>query len=373
VWPLLGYLAAGADAPARTTFAEVLGVAADDADRSATRLLEVLDDIPEVRAALGLWAQRTVPLHQEWVSRLPTEAVGVLTGQETTDAEVLDDWVRQNTDGLIDRMPLAPDPRTLIVLATALAVRTRWAQSFTEFGWLMKTGPWASTNRRLGLQTWISELDRVHVVPTEAGPITVLRVPGAENVDVHLFLGEQERSAAQILSTGLGVLAGADGLNVPGVVGGELSLGSPGPGLKVREEDSAIPTPLLSVRVPGFTVSADHDLLDQADLYGLDTVTDPSQGHFPGISEVPLVVSQARQSATATFSAVGFEAAAVTTIGMATAAASRHCHRVRQMYLTVDRPFGFAAVHRDPGLVLVCGWVTEPSPYPDSPTGPIFG
>jgi hypothetical protein len=34
----------------------------------------------------------------------------------------------------------------------------------------------------------------------------------------------------------------------------------------------------------------------------------------------------------------------------------------RILRLDVDRPFGFLAVHRDTGLVLVAGWVTDPTP-----------
>ncbi|BCK67125.1 hypothetical protein Srufu_010780 [Streptomyces libani subsp. rufus] len=64
--------------------------------------------------------------------------------------------------------------------------------------------------------------------------------------------------------------------------------------------------PSLRLTTTGFTVGADHDLLERADLFGLATAADTSRGHFP------------------------------------------------------DRPFGFLAVHRASGLVLVAGWVATP-------------
>jgi hypothetical protein len=36
-------------------------------------------------------------------------------------------------------------------------------------------------------------------------------------------------------------------------------------------------------------------------------------------------------------------------------------HQVRQVSVTIDRPFGFAAVDVESGLVVVAGWVSEPA------------
>jgi len=115
--------------------------------------------------------------------------------------------------------------------------------------------------------------------------------------------------------------------------------------------------------VPRFTVRAGHDLLALPGVFGLATVTDSRRGHLPGISERPLAVQQAKQDAIATFSAAGFRAAAVTAVGMMLAAGvPMRTHTVRSVSFAVDRPFGFVAVHRPTGLVLVTGWVTEPEP-----------
>jgi hypothetical protein len=35
------------------------------------------------------------------------------------------------------------------------------------------------------------------------------------------------------------------------------------------------------------------------------------------------------------------------------------------VWVAFDRPFGFAAVHRPTGLVLVAGWVAAPMDWPD--------
>ncbi|WP_323139134.1 MULTISPECIES: hypothetical protein [Streptomyces] len=118
--------------------------------------------------------------------------------------------------------------------------------------------------------------------------------------------------------------------------------------------------PLTEVRVAGDN-GLDVHLLERADLFGLATAADTSRGHFPGISDQPLAVSAARQSATATFGPLGFRAAAVTVMPYAAGSVPPPPpYRAQRIAALYDRPFGFLAVHRASGLVLAAGWVATP-------------
>lgn len=69
------------------------------------------------------------------------------------------------------------------------------------------------------------------------------------------------------------------------------------------------------------------------------------------------------------FSAKGFEAAAVAYVGMQPGAASGRAvttYTQRVIKVAFDRPFGFIAVDRSSRLVLVAGWVENPMPHPDA-------
>jgi serine protease inhibitor len=68
----------------------------------------------------------------------------------------------------------------------------------------------------------------------------------------------------------------------------------------------------------------------------------------------------------ATFSATGFEAAAVTSMSMRLGAALRPPpqYTVRVVRVAFDRPFGFLAVDRSSRLVLFAGWVENPARHP---------
>lgn len=101
-------------------------------------------------------------------------------------------------------------------------------------------------------------------------------------------------------------------------------------------------------------------------MFGLKTAcTDLlPRGHFPGISAgTPLKVDAAAQDVLAKFNETGFEAAAVTAVGMVRCASAMAPPRPRpalSITATFDRPFGFIAVDRMTNLVLVAGWIDQP-------------
>ncbi|MGW7526523.1 serpin family protein [Streptomyces sp. NPDC054783] len=358
VWPLLALLADGAAGPARAELSEAIGLPADQAAGAARELLGVLGALPGVGSAVGLWTKRTVQLVPEWEAGLPAEAHGVLTGDLDADRRALDAWAADRTGGLIDRMPATLDEDTELVLAGALTMRTRWLSPFDEVPLETAYEPWAATER-LGLRHRSPLLDRVGVADTPHGWVTELKVPGTDVLDVHLLLGEEGMAPGRVLGAGVDLLHGPRTV----VPGSRLPCGEAGPGLRVVEERRPAPAPpVLDVLTAAYEITADHDLLQRSELFGLTTARDARQGHFPGISGFPLAVGSAAQSALARFGALGFHAAAVTMAGAYGAGMPPLRHVRRRVDAVFDRPFGFLALHRHSRLVLAAGWVTDPVP-----------
>ncbi len=355
VWPLLALLAPGADDTVRAELEGATGVAAAGSGAAARELLDLLSGTAAVRAALGLWTRAELPLEPAWVDQLPPATRGTLTGDPATDTAALDAWADRETDGLIERMPITLDADIALVLASALLVRTEWEHLFADGRWPVDHGPWAGSTLATLTRT-TTDLDDVYVADTAAGPLSVTRVAGSDGIDVHLVIGEEHRPAGDVLAAGIGAI----GDDVPRTCGAALADGEPGPGVQVRQAPSASGTPTVRLRTVRFTVDGDHDLLGHAELFGLATAREG--GHFPGVSARPLALGQAQQRATATFSARGFEAAAVTAMAMPTARAVRE-RTARRVDVSYDRPFGFVATHRPTGLVLVAGWVADPDPW----------
>ncbi|GAA0287549.1 hypothetical protein GCM10010302_27390 [Streptomyces polychromogenes] len=367
VWPLLAPLADGAAGPARAELAEALGLPADRAAEAARELLAALDGVRGLRAATGLWTRADLPLEAAWLERLAPGGHGTLSGDAVADGEALDGWAEGRTDGLVKRMPVTltegPDG-TRLVLASALTLKTRWVQPFREGRGQAEAGPWAGRTLRM-LYRSTALADRAGVAEGPAGPVTLLEVVGDTGVDVHLVLGGPGAGPAGVLTTGIEAVTRAR----PVTPASLLPEGRPGPGLTVATVLALSPEPRLAVRTPAFEVRAEHDLLERAALFGLDTARDSGRGHFPGVSSAPLAVGSARQSAVARFRAEGFEAAAVTAVAMAPGSAMPPStrYRTRLTELSFDRPFGFLAVHRTSRLVLAAGWVRDPLGYEEPP------
>lgn len=367
VWPLLAALAAGAEGDARDELEHASGVPAEGALAAAVEVIGGIDRAGGAQAAIGLWLREGIPLRSDWTLALPESTRGLLRGPPEQDQAALDAWVKERTLGILDRLPGRIDERTVLLLAACLAIRTDWQTRFmsSSVPWEAPSGPWAG-RLLYRLSAKFFDLDRVTIVDSRVGDLAIFDSLGADDVDVHLVIGPPDRSPGDVLGEGIAALAGER----PWRGVGGLRPGDTAPGVTVDEAvDSYSSVPYLWIDTVAFEVSAEHDLRRHADLFGLRTSSDASRGHFPGISDVPLAIQQAGQSVRATFSAKGFEAAAVAYVGMmATAAAGPPptTHIVRVIKVAFDRPFGFIAVDRSSRLVLVAGWVENPMPHPDA-------
>ncbi|WP_280472449.1 serpin family protein [Nocardia cyriacigeorgica] len=347
LWPLLGLMASAAGGPARTELEAAIEMPGSTAHSMALRLMEAMNDSVDLSAALGVWVNRRLPLNDEWLSGLPVGTVDLLT-----DQAALDEWADRHTLGLIKKFPVQINDLTQLVLATALVARTTWQKPFHETTMTPESGPWqgspvAALSRTTSNLRDAAILDGPHLV-------TRIVVQGTADVDIHLLQGPA--SPAQVLATGVDALAGAVEVRT------ELPVGTTGPGLTVREEISLKNRHQLRLRLPPFDVRSKHDLLEPrlAALFGVTTAKTP--GHwFPGISPAPLMIDKGAQDVLARFTKDGFEAAAVTAFTLAPGSMPPPPteHRITVCTATFDRPFGFLAVHRPTGLVIVAGWIAS--------------
>ncbi|WP_371497724.1 hypothetical protein OG871_17385 [Kitasatospora sp. NBC_00374] len=360
VWPLLAFLAAGADRPVRAELAEALGLPAEGAAERARALLDTVRGLPGASAAIGLWTRKDLHLDEGWLAELGPGAHARLTGDPAVDRARLNAWADHRTGGLIRTMPVQPDPTLRLVLASALIVRTEWLHPFGPTRIRPAAGPWGGRELAALHVDSPALYDRLAVADTAAGPVTEVRLPGTGDIDVHLLTGTADAPLAAVLAAGLDLLDGRTPRSPARAA--TRPDGGRWPALTVREEESARPGNRLALTTVPFTVDAEHDLLARAGLFGLATASGP--GGFPGIAPAePLFVSQAGQSATATFGRLGFEAAAVTAMTMSRRSVGQRPPggRITVAEVLLDRPFAFLAVHRPSGLALAAGWVTEPS------------
>ncbi|TCC54897.1 proteinase inhibitor I4 serpin [Kribbella pittospori] len=353
LWPLLAILATAADEPGRTELAQAAGVDAEAGSGRALALVRAIEGSADLHAALGVWVHEQLKLAETFDSVVPAPLMGTLTGRAAVDKPKLDAWAAEHTHDLIREMPVEINPDVMLVLASALSLRTTWVRPFTEQIKNVQAGPWAG-----GRWHWLERVDSDLDAVRRYDDLTVITVRGDADVDV--LLGVGSGSQPEVLAGLLGAAARpADG--VPGTA--LIDQGEPGselaPGLKVGQ--TTAPRPDLKLTLPSFNVEAEHDLLELRELFGLTTVTtDPGEhGHFSAISPVPLAVGQAKQKVLARFFATGFEAAAVTSMAMVRA--SMPTRQARRLEVALDQPFAFTAVLRESRLPIVAGWVATPT------------
>ncbi|MFI7061671.1 serpin family protein [Kribbella sp. NPDC050124] len=352
LWPLLAILATAADEPGRAELAAAAGVDASAGSRQALELVQAIEGSDDLHAALGVWVSEQLKLAESFDGVMPAPLVGQLTGNASVDKPKLDAWAAQHTNNLIREMPIQVTPDLMLVLASALSLKTTWATPFKEMTRRFYDGPWSG-----GSWHWLERVDGELDAVRRHDDLTVVTVTGDADVDVLLGIGQPQVSQADVLT---GLLE-AQGEGVPG--SRLVNQGEPGvevaPGVKVGQ--TTAPLPDLKLSLPSFNVEAEHDLLAARELFGLGAVTtDPgAHGHFSAISPMPLAVGQAKQKVLARFFATGFEAAAVTAVGLMRT--SMPTQEARRLEVTLDRPFGFVAVLRESRLPIVAGWVETPT------------
>jgi len=371
VWPLLGLLSVGADQRGQAELGAAFGLGNGPRGMDAGLVADAVRGVVDLfdrgaglSLAMGLWRRADLSIHEDWLDLLPPATRGVLSGDSQQDQRALDAWVERHTAGRLTKMPCQLSPDIMLLLASALTVETQWQEPLKRSRGI-GVGPWAETRlpllsrRTSPTDTWLAQ--------TAGGPVTVSVLEGQDDIDVYLLLGDEGRAATSVLADGIASLETIRKTGVPCTDWNGLEEARAGndvvPGVTISTTRNTTGQPETELECVAFSLSAQHDLLALADVFGLEHAS--SRGdRFPGISSgTPIYVGQARQDVVAELSETGFKAAAVTVIGMMRAAAVRRPppHEARLTKISYTRPFGFAAVHRDTGLVLVAGWVAKPN------------
>ncbi|MFJ8204510.1 MULTISPECIES: hypothetical protein [Micromonospora] len=373
-WLLLALTGPAATGETRAALAEALDADPDDAAAEARALLAAPH--PMVAAATALWERAPAPELAAWRAALPENTErGPLPDQAT-----LDGWARERTGGLIDSFPVDVTPDTLLLLANALATRVSWADPFdTAPGAELGAGSaWSGRLSRVlrtppfGHRCWVAATDRAgdvaaHAVPARTGDdgagmlvVSVAAAPDVPAADV-LAAAQELASAAALLPD---AMPGRRSLF-------DLPLGET-PLWTLREEptrtyaDDGREERATAV-LPCWSAQSRHDLT--APGFGFDAAA-RALGELLGLTGPRF---DAAQSAVARFGRYGFEAAAVTAFGRATALPPEGVARVAE--LRFGHPYAVVAVTTDPAggpwhaLPVYSAWVADPEELPADEAG----
>ncbi|HEV2377527.1 MAG TPA: hypothetical protein VGS19_35845 [Streptosporangiaceae bacterium] len=371
-WLVLALCAPLTDGGARDALADVLGAGPAQAAAFAASLLD--GPHPLVAAGAGVWVSpvlETEPV-KEWVARLPAL---VDIGDIPTQAEA-DAWVVRRTLGLIDHFPLDLQDMACLV-ASALATKVSWEVPFDVVGAeALGPGPWADMLRHVLRPPRGDPRHRQYLTRTRrAGPVGVHLAGARGGLLVGSVVAAPEVAFTDVLAAAEEIVtaeARKPG-SVPTLSLADLPLGD-GPVWSLREETSD-PSSAGGRRdevvcvLPAWSAHTDLGLLGDESL-GFGTAAQA----IADALKLAAPRFDARQSAMARYSATGFEAAAVTVLGVRLSAMLTPQRR-RVATVRFAHPYAVVAAAYDDrqspqasevsgawhGLPVFSAWVTEPA------------
>jgi len=357
-WLLVALCAPAASGAERRELIDVLGCEPQEAAAIAAGLLETPH--PLVSAAAAVWNAAGMG-DEQWLAVLPASVErGPIPSQDEADG-----WAREHTLGLIEKFPLRITNQVYLLLATALATKVSWDRPFelAPASALGSASPWGQQVEHvlaspLGHQAFVAST-------AQAGDVAVHVGRARDGLLVVSVIAAADVPAGEVLAAGHGLATDlALGLPVPKRSLFDLPLGD-SPLWSVREERSHL----------GAGESC-HAFLPAWEANSMHELADPQLGFCAAAAALGRGDPwQAAQAAMARYTRVGFEAAAITAIGIALSA--RLPGRYRTAEVRFCHPYAVIAVAADDsarrgtapsawsgrwnGVPVFSAWVAEPS------------
>lgn len=323
--PLGAWLLAALCAPVGDEeLAAALGVDLDTAYGWAAALLDQPHEA--VLSAAGLWTRGV-----DWPAALPA---AVETG-DLPDQAWLDAWADRHTLGLIKRFPVKVSPEVVLLLATALATKVSWEAPFDVAPGARLPGWGVDAVLATPTGFW----HECRIASTAAGDVAVHTARAREDLDVTSVVAAPGVPAAEVIAAAYDIAA------APRRSLFDLPLGE-GPLWTITERPTRTTAPdgreeRCTALLPAWSADSDHDL-GRTEL-GLPAAARAAAAAL-GLGAFGY---EARQSAVAKYTRVGFEAAAVSAMAVATGYQEPRDGVERTAELRFGHPYAVVATARD--------------------------
>ncbi|MBT8478560.1 MAG: serpin family protein [Gemmatimonadetes bacterium] len=301
--------------------------------RSLIDLLSGLDTTVRVEIGNSVWHRAGFTLEPDYVAEVERDFLARVEGLDFSDpaaADLINGWVRESTDGLIDAIVDPPiDPLTMAFLINAIYFEGQWTTRFDPA--LTRPGDFRRSDGSMAAVPfmWMSD----HEFPFSATP---------DYQAIELPYGGQAFAMTVLLpSEDAGIDALVESLDTEtwaGIIAG------------LRDTE-------LLVGIPKFSLEYEKSLNEVLEALGMEVAFDETAADFSRMHrdalDMGLHISRVKQKAFVEVDEEGTRAAAVTSVEVGVTSAPPT--------FVADRPFVFAIRERLSGALLFMGVVRDPS------------
>ena len=331
----------GAEGETYDAIAKTLGYTEQKLDavnaqaRALSRLLKPADESITTHMANGLWVQQGFPLKPDFLRALlthyETRTETVDFGNAEATANAINTWVKEQTQGLIEKLFQAGDfdAQTRLALVNTLYFEGAWQYPFPKDA--TQDAPFYLES---GATKQVPMMRLSERLPYYKGDgFEAVALPyGEGDYRFYLFLPDKGRTVAEFRK--------------------QLTPENWGKWLEAFRVVQG------SLQMPRFKIEAKYDLKPPLSALGMGVAFDPDRADFSRIADVSperLFIQKAIQKVVVEVDEEGTKAAAATGITVGVTSVP-----VDQFSLVADRPFLFAIVHQPTGTVLFVGVVRQP-------------
>ncbi len=330
----------GASSETETEMAEVLGMEGLNKKKFAeltARLLEDFEETPdvEVSVANSIWARVGLPFEKNFLKtgkEFFNAEIAELNFSSAEALETINRWVKDNTNGKIDKIVEQLNPLDVMVLLNAIYFEGPWRYQFKE----------EKTDER----TFYLEDGSEKLLPmmSQSGKFQFLERKKVKLI--RLPYGENERVAAYVALP-------KDDSGLTGLIK-DLNRKS------WRKWISSMESAQGKLVLPKFELQYETELNDPLQDLGMERAFDKVKADLTGIIDLPTqnaYISKSRHKTYLEVTEQGTKAAAATSvkIGLTSVGPSQDSFE-----MVVDRPFLFAIRHEETGALLFLGGVRNP-------------
>ncbi|MBD2327650.1 serpin family protein [Alkalinema sp. FACHB-956] len=281
--------------------------------------------------ANSLWLKQGMTFNPEFLSRnqrFYQAKVASLDFADPQSPQVMNNWVKRNTNGRIEKIVDRLNPQDVLYLMNAIYFKGSWEKPFNKQQ--TREQPFRLANGQTKPHPMMQQFGKYSYAETE--DFQAISLPYSDRrLSLYVFLPKEGKTLDAL----------ADGLTAETWERWQQQFG--------KREGSIV--------LPKFKLEYDTELKDALTTLGMKSAFIPGVADFRNLSDRATFIGQVKHKTFVEVNEEGTEAAGVTSIGIRTTSIPQD----PPFQMVVDRPFFCALYDSQTGTILFMGTIVDPS------------